>query len=187
MPIEGTFRAHQVPLSNVRENPAASEAARSLDARATSPKNYSISEGHLIAELAALAPDGNRRMGANPHANGGRLLKALDLPDFAQYALEIPAPGSVSPKRRASWANILRDVIKLNPDNFRTVLPRRNQLEPPERRFRRHRPLHHGADRFDRRSRQPARPRDGSAQRTLLRRLARRLFAHRPPRHVVVV
>jgi xylulose-5-phosphate/fructose-6-phosphate phosphoketolase len=94
IPIEGTFRAHQVPLSTVCENP---EHLKMLEAwmRKYRPDELFDEEGRLIAELAALAPDRNLRMGASPHVNGGRLLKALDLPDFANYALSIPGPGQV--------------------------------------------------------------------------------------------
>jgi xylulose-5-phosphate/fructose-6-phosphate phosphoketolase len=122
VPIEGTFRAHQVPLSNVCENP---EHLKMLEAwmRKYRPEELFDTEGRLIAELAALAPDGNRRMGANPHVNGGRLLKALDLPDFAQYALSIPGPGEVVAEAPRKLGEYLRDVIKLNPTNFRLFCP----------------------------------------------------------------
>ena len=91
VPIEGTFRAHQVPLSNVRDNP---EHLKLLEGwmRKYRPEELFDTDGRLVAKLAALAPEGNRRMGANPHVNGGRLLKSLDLPDFADYALAIPGP-----------------------------------------------------------------------------------------------
>jgi xylulose-5-phosphate/fructose-6-phosphate phosphoketolase len=122
LPIEGTFRAHQVPLSTVCENP---EHLKMLEAwmRKYSPDELFDKDGHLIAELAALAPDGNRRMGANPHVNGGRLLKALDLPDFSQYALAIPGPGEVVAEAPRKLGEYLRDVIKLNPANFRLFCP----------------------------------------------------------------
>jgi len=122
VPIEGTFRAHQVPLSTVRENP---EHLKMLEAwmRKYRPEELFDKEGRLIAELAALAPDGSRRMGANPHVNGGRLLKALDLPDFAQYALSIPGPGEVVAEAPRKLGEYLRDAIKLNPANFRLFCP----------------------------------------------------------------
>src|ERR1700676_1350803 len=89
VPVGGTFRAPQVPLSNGCENP---EHLKMLEAwmRKYRPDELFDKEGRLIAELAALAPDGNRRMGAHPHVHGGRLLKALDLPNFDPYALDIP-------------------------------------------------------------------------------------------------
>ena len=122
VPIEGTFRAHQVPLSTVCENP---EHLKMLEAwmRKYRPEELFDKDGCLVAELAALAPDGNRRMGANPHVNGGRLLKALELPDFAQYALSIPGPGEVVAEAPRKLGEYLRDVIKLNPANFRMFCP----------------------------------------------------------------
>src|SRR6202790_4838978 len=122
VPVEGTFRAHQVPLSTVCENP---EHLKMLEAwmRKYRPDELFDKEGRLIAELAALAPDGNRRMGAHPHVHGGRLLKALDLPDFAQYALSIPGPGEVVAEAPRKLGEYLRDVIKLNPSNFRLFCP----------------------------------------------------------------
>jgi xylulose-5-phosphate/fructose-6-phosphate phosphoketolase len=122
VPIEGTFRAHQVPLSTVRENP---EHLKMLEAwmRKYQPEKLFDEDGRFITELAALAPDGNRRMGANPHVNGGRLLKALDLPDFAQYALSVPGPGEVVAEAPRKLGEYLRDVIKLNPANFRLFCP----------------------------------------------------------------
>jgi xylulose-5-phosphate/fructose-6-phosphate phosphoketolase len=122
VPIEGTFRAHQVPLSTVCENP---EHLKLLEAwmRKYGPDELFDKEGRLVPELTALAPDGNRRLGANPHVNGGRLLKALDLPDFAQYALSIPGPGEVVAEAPRKLGEYLRDVIKLNPANFRLFCP----------------------------------------------------------------
>ncbi len=127
VPIEGTFRAHQVPLSTVAENP---EHLKMLEAwmRKYRPDELFDQNGRLIAELAALAPDGDRRMGANPHVNGGRLLKALDLPDFAQYALSIPGPGEVVAEGPRKLGEYLRDVIKLNPTNFRLFCPDETNL-----------------------------------------------------------
>lgn len=132
VPIEGTFRAHQVPLSTVCENP---EHLKMLEAwmRKYRPEELFDKDGRFVAELAALAPDGERRMGANPHVNGGRVLKALDLPDFAQYALSIPGPGEVVAEAPRKLGEYLRDVIKLNPDNFRLFCPdetNSNRLNP---------------------------------------------------------
>jgi xylulose-5-phosphate/fructose-6-phosphate phosphoketolase len=122
IPIEGTFRAHQVPLSTVCENP---EHLKMLEAwlKKYRPEALFDNDGRFIAELAALAPAGNRRMGANPHVNGGRLLKALDLPDFAQYALSVPGPGEVVAEAPRKLGEYLRDIIKLNPENFRIFCP----------------------------------------------------------------
>jgi xylulose-5-phosphate/fructose-6-phosphate phosphoketolase len=132
VPIEGTFRAHQVPLSTVCENP---EHLKMLEAwmRKYRPEELFDREGRLVSELAALAPDGNRRMGANPSVNGGRVLKALDLPDFAEYALSIPGPGAVVAEAPRKLGEYLRDVIKLNPENFRLFCPdetNSNRLNP---------------------------------------------------------
>jgi len=122
IPVEGTFRAHQVPLSTVCENP---EHLKLLEAwmRKYRPDELFDKEGRLIEELAALAPDGSRRMGANPHVNGGRVLKTLDLPDFAQYALSIPGPGQVVAEAPRKLGEYVRDIIKLNPNNFRMFCP----------------------------------------------------------------
>jgi xylulose-5-phosphate/fructose-6-phosphate phosphoketolase len=122
VPVEGTFRAHQVPLSTVCENP---EHLKLLEAwmRKYKPEELFDERGRLIPELAALAPSGNRRMGANPHVNGGRLLKALDLPNFANYALAIPGPGEVVAEAPRKLGEYLRDVMKLNPVNFRLFCP----------------------------------------------------------------
>jgi xylulose-5-phosphate/fructose-6-phosphate phosphoketolase len=122
VPIEGTFRAHQVPLSTVCENP---EHLKLLEAwmRKYRPEELFDKEGRLVAELAALAPSGDRRMGASPHVNGGRLLKALDLPDFAQYGLSIPGPGQVVAEAPRKLGEYLRDAVKLNPANFRVFCP----------------------------------------------------------------
>jgi xylulose-5-phosphate/fructose-6-phosphate phosphoketolase len=107
IPIEGTFRAHQVPLDGVRDNPA------HLAILETWMKSYDASDlfdakGAFIEELAALAPVGNLRMGASPHVNGGRLLTALELPDFCDYALEIPGPGQVIARSAAQTWRVLR-------------------------------------------------------------------------------
>ena len=92
LPVEGTFRAHQVPLSEPATNP---EHLKQLESWMQSyrPEELFDAEGRLMPELAALAPEGERRMGANPHANGGMLLRNLRMPDFREYAVDVPAPG----------------------------------------------------------------------------------------------
>jgi xylulose-5-phosphate/fructose-6-phosphate phosphoketolase len=122
LPIEGTFRAHQVPLANVRED---DKHLKMLEAwmQKYKPGELFDEDGRLIAALAALAPEGERRMGASPHVNGGRLLRALDLPDFAQYALSVPAPGTVLAEAPRKLGEYFRDVIKQNPENFRLFCP----------------------------------------------------------------
>ena len=99
-PVEGTFRAHQVPLAEVRTNP---QHLRMLEdwMKSYRPQELFDANGRLMAEIASLAPAGNRRMGANPHANGGLLLKDLELPDFRDYAIDVPKPGEVEHERYA--------------------------------------------------------------------------------------
>ena len=122
IPIEGTFRAHQVPLANVRENP---EHRKLLEAwmKSYQPDKLFDAEGRLVSELASLAPTGEHRMGANPHVNGGRLLTALDLPDFTNYALNVPGPGQVVAEAPRKLGEFLRDIIKTNSRNFRFFCP----------------------------------------------------------------
>lgn len=122
IPIEGTFRAHQVPLAGVRDNP------EHLNILETWMKSYAAHElfderGTFIAELAELAPVGNRRMGGNPHVNGGRLLTALDLPDFTDYALDIPGPGQVAAEAPRKLGDFFADVFRRNLSNFRMFCP----------------------------------------------------------------
>jgi xylulose-5-phosphate/fructose-6-phosphate phosphoketolase len=118
LPVEGTWRAHQVPIAEARTNP---EHLAQLESwmRSYRPEELFDSAGTLIPELAELAPEGDRRMSANPHANGGLLLRDLRLPDFRNYAVEVAAPcASMSEPTRVlgAW---LRDVIRANPENFR--------------------------------------------------------------------
>jgi xylulose-5-phosphate/fructose-6-phosphate phosphoketolase len=122
LPIEGTFRAHQVPLANVRENP---EHLRMLEVwlKSYRPDKVFGEDGRLIPELAALAPHGDRRMGANPSVNGGRVLTALSLPDFTDYGLKVPASGRVLAEAPRKLGEYLRDIIKCNPTNFRLFCP----------------------------------------------------------------
>jgi xylulose-5-phosphate/fructose-6-phosphate phosphoketolase len=122
LPIEGTFRAHQVPLTTVRENP---EHLKILEAwmRSYEPERLFDTNGTFIEELAALAPRGQRRMGASPHVNGGRLLTALDLPDFSDYALDIPGPGRVVAEAPRKLGEFFRDVFRRNPANFLMFCP----------------------------------------------------------------
>jgi xylulose-5-phosphate/fructose-6-phosphate phosphoketolase len=121
-PIEGTFRAHQVPLAGVRENP---EHLKILETWMKSYKAHELFDqnGTFIEELAELAPIGNHRMGGSPHVNGGRLLIALDLPDFCDYALEIPGPGQVAAEGPRKLGEFFADVIRRNQTNFRMFCP----------------------------------------------------------------
>jgi xylulose-5-phosphate/fructose-6-phosphate phosphoketolase len=121
--IEGTFRAHQVPVTDL-EKP---EHLKILEQWMLSYKAEELfdSSGRLFAELAELAPKGNRRMGANPHANGGLLLKDLRMPDFRQYAVNVLSPGNSYNESTRVLGRFLRDVLKLNADarNFRIMGP----------------------------------------------------------------
>ena len=112
-PIEGTFRAHQIPLTGPRTNP---EHLRQLEAwlKSYRPEELFDDGGRFRPELADLAPAGSRRMGANPHANGGLLLRDLRLPDFRGYAWDVPAPGVPGPGDTRVLGRFLRDVVKLN-------------------------------------------------------------------------
>ena len=121
-PIEGTFRAHQVPIANVCEN------QRHLKLLEKWMESYRATElfdqrGRLISELQQLAPVGDRRMGANPSVNGGRVLTALELPEFTKYALDVPGPGQVVAEAPRKSGEFLRDIIKLNPTTFRLFCP----------------------------------------------------------------
>jgi xylulose-5-phosphate/fructose-6-phosphate phosphoketolase len=122
IPIEGTFRAHQVPLATVRENP---EHLKVLEAWMRSYKAEELFDesGKFIEELAVLAPRGNRRMGGSPHVNGGRSLITLALPDFTDYALEIPGPGQVLAEAPRKLGEFFRDIFRMNLTNFRIFCP----------------------------------------------------------------
>ncbi|HZS91081.1 MAG TPA: phosphoketolase family protein [Chloroflexota bacterium] len=122
LPVEGTFRAHQVPLAEVRTNPA-HLAALVEWMRSYHPEEQFDGNGTLRPELAALAPSGDRRMGANPHANGGRLLVDLDLPDFRAYAVEVPRPATLHRESTRQLGAMLRDTYTSNPRNFRLFCP----------------------------------------------------------------
>jgi len=119
---EGSFRSHQVPLAEVRTNP---EHLKLLEQwlRSYHPEKLFDERGALVEELAALAPAGDRRMGANPHANGGILLRDLELPDFTDYAVEVSAPGTTSSEATRVLGAYLRDVMRDNADNFRVMGP----------------------------------------------------------------
>ena len=123
-PAEGSFRSHQVPLSNLATKP---EHLRQLEEwmRSYKPAELFDESGMLNPKLAELAPKGQRRMGANPHANGGKLLKELKLPDYSDYAVEVPQPGTVEAEATRAMGRFLRDVMKLNAHerNFRLMGP----------------------------------------------------------------
>ena len=120
--VEGTWRSHQVPMSEVRTN------ARNREILETWMRSYRPDElfdeaGRLRPDLAALPPVGTRRMSANPVANGGELLRELVLPDFRAYAVEVPAPGSTTAEATRVLGTYVRDVMAKNPTNFRMFGP----------------------------------------------------------------
>ena len=123
-PTEGSFRSHQVPLAGLAENPAHLALLEEW-LRSYRPEELFDAAGALVPELAALAPAGTRRMSANPHANGGLLLKDLVMPDFRDYAVAVPAPGAVDAEATRVMGQMLRDVMRLNADaaNFRVMGP----------------------------------------------------------------
>ncbi len=119
--IEGTFRAHQVPMGDMDKQ----EHIKILEhwMKSYKPGELFDKTGRLAPELAELAPKGTRRMGANPHANGGLLLKDLKMPNFHDYAVKVPKPGAVIAEATRVQGNFIRDVMKTNHDNFRVFSP----------------------------------------------------------------
>jgi len=121
---EGSWRSHQVPFSEMAEKPG---HIRLLEQwmKSYRPEELFDPSGALVPELAALAPKGSRRMGANPHSNGGILLKELRMPDFRDYAVAVPEPGRARAEATRVMGNFLRDVMKRNLDtrNFRVMGP----------------------------------------------------------------
>ena len=122
--IEGTFRAHQVPVSIDKDNPTNLKLLENW-LRSYHPEELFDETGTIIKEIKELAPTGNRRMGANPVANGGLLLKELKTPNFQKYAVEVPYPGEVMAQDMTELGKYVRDVIKLNEEehNFRVFGP----------------------------------------------------------------
>ncbi len=123
-PVEGTWRAHQVPLAEVRTNPA---HLRMLEdwMKSYRPQELFDANGRLQPDIASLAPKGDRRMSANPHANGGLLLRNLELPDFRDYAVDVPKPGDTEVESTRITGQFLRDVFQMNAENrnFRLMGP----------------------------------------------------------------
>jgi xylulose-5-phosphate/fructose-6-phosphate phosphoketolase len=122
--VEGTFRSHQVPIADFKAKP---EYLKILEAwlKSYKPEALFDSNGRLVPELAELAPKGTRRMGANPHANGGILLRDLKLPDFRDYAVAVSKPGAMKAEATRIQGRFIRDVLKTNADarNFRVFSP----------------------------------------------------------------
>ena len=123
--LEGFWRAHQVPLPNVKKDP---EQLRILESWMRSQRPEELFDGHgkFAAEFRELAPTGTRRMSANLHANGGRIKKNLRLPDFREYAAKFDKPGTTSAENTRPLGAMLRDVMKANMDNFRVFGPDEN-------------------------------------------------------------
>ncbi|WP_433323480.1 phosphoketolase family protein [Spirillospora sp. CA-294931] len=122
LPVEGTWRSHQVPLAGVRENPAHLALLEEWLA-SYRPRELFDEDGRPLKDLLDLAPVGERRMSANPHANGGLLLRPLKLPDFRRYAVPVEEPGTTTAEPTRALGALLRDVIAANPDNFRVMGP----------------------------------------------------------------
>ncbi|MDJ0367782.1 phosphoketolase family protein [Hymenobacter sp. H14-R3] len=125
VPNEGTFHSHQVPLAVSASAPPEHLAQLEAWLKSYKPEELFDEAGRLRPELAELAPRGERRMGANPHANGGLLLRDLHLPNYGDYAVAVPSPGSVEASDTGTVGQFLRDVLKLNaaPRNFRIFGP----------------------------------------------------------------
>jgi xylulose-5-phosphate/fructose-6-phosphate phosphoketolase len=119
--VEGTFRAHQVPMGDMSHPGHVKILEKWM--KSYRPQELFDKSGKLRPELAELAPQGARRMGANPHANGGLLLHDLRLPDFRDYAVKVPKPGAVTAEATRVQGGFIRDVISRNPNSFRVFSP----------------------------------------------------------------
>ncbi|HEX3226439.1 MAG TPA: phosphoketolase family protein [Gaiellaceae bacterium] len=122
LPVEGTWRSHQVPVTAARENPA-HRAILEDWLRSYRPEELFDERGALVPELQALAPHGDRRMSANPHTNGGLLLRELTLPAFRDYAVPVEHPGTTSSEATRVLGRFLRDITRENPTRFRLFGP----------------------------------------------------------------
>ncbi len=123
--VEGMWRSHQVPLSGVKKNPAHLKLLEEW-MRSYKPEELFDTNGVLISELRELTPTGRRRMGSNPHANGGEVKKNLRLPDFRTYAAKFDKPGQIELENTKPLGKFLRDVMKSNMDTFRVFSPDEN-------------------------------------------------------------
>ena len=148
MKVEGFWRAHQVPIANPRGNP---DHLKLLEQwmKSYRPEELFDESGRLVPELQALAPKGNRRMGANPHANGGLLKRELKLPDFRGYAVEVATPGGIVAEATRELGKLLREVVTAQ--RGRAQFPhhgaRRNRIQPAGCGVRGNRPRLDGGDR----------------------------------------
>jgi xylulose-5-phosphate/fructose-6-phosphate phosphoketolase len=123
--VEGLWRSHQVPLAAVKKNPAHLKVLEDW-MRGYKPEELFDQSGKLVPDLSDLTPQGNRRMGANPHANGGQLKKALRLPDFRDYGIKFDKPGQIEAENTRPLGAFLRDVMKMNMESFRIFGPDEN-------------------------------------------------------------
>jgi xylulose-5-phosphate/fructose-6-phosphate phosphoketolase len=119
---EGSFRSHQVPLANIRDNDAHLKALEEW-MRSYDPSDLFDESGAVKPEITGLAPIAWKRMSASPHANGGLLTRPLDLPDFRDYAVDVPAPAETTNEATRVLGTFLRDVVRRNPDRFRIMGP----------------------------------------------------------------
>ncbi|MFI7630428.1 phosphoketolase [Microbispora rosea] len=122
LPVEGTWRAHQVPLTDVRDRPDRLEYLEEW-MRSYRPEELFDADGRPVETITATVPSGPLRMSASPHANGGELLRPLVLPDFRDYAVEVKTPATASSEPTRVLGAFLRDVIAANPENFRLLGP----------------------------------------------------------------
>ena len=181
--VEGTWRSHQVPLSETHTNP---DHMAQLEKwlRSYQPEKLFDDSGALRAELRALAPAGQRRMSANPHANGGLLLRDLDLPAFPDYAVAVDKPATETAEATKVLGTFLRDVIAAQPRPVPADGPGRDRFQPASGRCS-SQPTRRGWPRPSRRRASRAgRPGDGGALRAPVPGLAGGLSADRPPRPV---
>ena len=187
-PAEASFRSHQVPLAGLAKN---AEHFRQLEAwlRSYRPEELFTDDGALRSELADLAPRGNRRMGANPHANGGRLTRDLVCPDFRAYAVDVPAPGAVDGEATRVLGGYLRDIMARNESakNFRVFGPDETSSNRLDALFEVTDRVSTGRDSPDRRARLAGWASDGSAERASVPGLARGLPAHGPTRILLLL
>lgn len=184
---EGSWRSHQMPMGDMAKPGHVKILERWMNSY--QPKQLFDKSGRLNSELAELAPQGERRMGANPHANGGILLRDLRMPDFRAYAVKVPRPGGVNAEATRVMGQFLRDVMKQNlaGRNFRLFSPDENNsnrwqdvLEVTERAWM--------AERFaDDDHLAPDRSGDGDVERAPVSGLARRVSAHRSPRFLLML
>ncbi len=123
--VEGSWRAHQVPILDLEKHP---ERVKQIEVwmRSYRPEELFDGAGRLREELRRLAPRGDRRMSANPHANGGRLRKPLRMRDFRGYAIDVPRPGAIEISATETLSHLLRDLLRDNPENFRLFSPDEN-------------------------------------------------------------